>query len=545
MAIHPSPHPGRSSLVTLVAAGLLGCWPGGSALAAPQDGGREITPQIIGGDDVGDGEADAFDQVRIDDPDPDYRLCSGTRIGLGWVLTARHCISPGTVQNPRQLKLWRGNRTSGHVVAQQIVFHPNNQIDIAMVRLSSPFGGQDSVQDVLWYTSPGTLVGKTLRCYGYGRRTPTLTGDLRRAYLTVGGTWDRGYTLQRNARGQVIARGDSGGACFLEENGYRYITGVHVSVSNDLTQSYDVDASRIRGFVTNAAFRGPFPVGNLLKSGMATAKSADATEDALVMTSVYEWVSVRLRVSDGAHDWGDQIVLDGPQGRAVSDPAVVYRVGEPSRTLDVFVKGPDEAIWRRSRYSDAWDSGWSSLGGVCGSGPGAAAGTWAGRVDVFCVDPYGDVWQQTHEDGSGWSGWTGFLGSPPPGAWMGSPPSAVWRSNKLYVFVMGFDSAIWVKHWNGGSWEDWRNLGGVFLFGPTVASFTPSPDAPHLFLYGVGLDNRVWTKMWAEDWWSDWEQIDKGIGFVSRVAALKSGGALIELYGRSIADDSVYRLVRN
>lgn len=45
------------------------------------------------------------------------------------------------------------------------------------------------------------------------------------------------------------------------------------------------------------------------------------------------------------------------------------------------------------------------------------------------------------------------------------PAVSSWGGNRLDVFALGMDNALWHK-WFTGSWSDWESLGGQLTSGP-------------------------------------------------------------------------------
>ena len=69
--------------------------------------------------------------------------------------------------------------------------------------------------------------------------------------------------------------------------------------------------------------------------------------------------------------------------------------------------------------------------------------------------------------------WDGTAWRPSPLDWerlggvFTSPPAVVaWGNNRLDIFGLGIDGAMYYKAWDGAAWRpsplDWERLGGVF-----------------------------------------------------------------------------------
>jgi hypothetical protein len=80
----------------------------------------------------------------------------------------------------------------------------------------------------LYPGSDQDLVGQVVKCQGWGRTTiePQNNGGLHFANLLVTAVEQFGFRVVANAFGQLPFLGDSGGSCFLVQNGKTNITGI-------------------------------------------------------------------------------------------------------------------------------------------------------------------------------------------------------------------------------------------------------------------------------------------------------------------------------
>ena len=83
-----------------------------------------------------------------------------------------------------------------------------------------------------------------------------------------------------------------------------------------------------------------------------------------------------------------------------------------------------------------------------------------------------------------------------------SPPTAVdWSPNRLDVFVVGPDSALYHKWWNGSSWgpsvTEFEYMGGVCNSPPTAVAWSPN----RLDVFVVGPDSALYHKWWNGSSW--------------------------------------------
>lgn len=158
--------------------------------------------------------------------------CSGTLVSASWVLTARHCFNPEDSENPSGVRVQMGRDELNFPIernAIEIVLHLD--LDVALVRLDSDFAMPIFAYDKSIFAGDVSgLVGQTLSCFGYGRGTVnTPSGTLRTADLVVGSASGGTVNVRRNAQGQIMYLGDSGGSCVLNDpSGAQVIVGVTV-----------------------------------------------------------------------------------------------------------------------------------------------------------------------------------------------------------------------------------------------------------------------------------------------------------------------------
>jgi serine protease AprX len=153
------------------------------------------------------------------------------------------------------------------------------------------------------------------------------------------------------------------------------------------------------------------------------------------------------------------------------------------------------------RAKDAYDrihqaptwSAWQSLGGTCLRGPGTAS--WgADRLDVMVVGTDSALWHK-YWDGAAWKGWYS------QGGVCASPPAlASWGPDRLDAFVIGTDRAVWQKYWDPSGWHGFYSLGGVCFEGVGAASWGPN----RLDVFVIGSDSAVWQKYWDPSGWHGW-----------------------------------------
>lgn len=134
-----------------------------------------------------------------------------------------------------------------------------------------------------------------------------------------------------------------------------------------------------------------------------------------------------------------------------SSPTAIALANGP---VHVFARGMDNALWHRW-YDGGWQN-WESLGGPLGgqispdpeSGPSVAS--WGpGRLDVFVRGTDDAVWRKwSANGGASWSNWESL------GGVVTSSPASISRApNHIEVFVRGTDSKLYHVWWDGTAWR--------------------------------------------------------------------------------------------
>jgi len=241
-----------------------GGWPAGGAVmtlaghdsdivevaAAREDGAGRL---VVGGTWTIDGTARAM-LVRFDaqgHPDPTFGQSgvtmtnSHTDTEIGGIarspdgsimIVGNEAVHAGA--NHGRTLLWTAafnehtDASSGQVVQYgaatssilHVYHHPNATIDIALYELATPLATTVPFAGI-YPASDAT--GKSAMCFGYG----TFTGDNHGAILrlhtgmfTIDGHEGRDLVMVSNPA--LIREGDSGGACYVERDGVKYLAGV-------------------------------------------------------------------------------------------------------------------------------------------------------------------------------------------------------------------------------------------------------------------------------------------------------------------------------
>ena len=82
-----------------------------------------------------------------------------------------------------------------------------------------------------------------------------------------------------------------------------------------------------------------------------------------------------------------------------------------------------------------------------------------------------------------------------------SGPVVSWGSNRLDAFVLGTNSRLYHKWWNGSAWgpstTGYEDLGGTILSSPEVVSWGPN----RLDIFVLGTNSRLYHKWWNGSAW--------------------------------------------
>lgn len=171
-------------------------------------------------------------------------------------------------------------------------------------------------------------------------------------------------------------------------------------------------------------------------------------------------------------------------------PAVA---SQAPRSLDLFVRGTDNALWHRPMRSGSWGT-WTKLGGTLTSAP-TAVSRKAGWLDVYARGADGSLQQLTYRSNR-WGSWRS-LG----GRLTSAPAATVDSRGRVHVFGRGPAGQLQQTLFSGGSWSAWRDLGGRLTSSPSAVWL---PRAGAVRVSARGTDNTVHFRLGTSQRWQPW-----------------------------------------
>jgi hypothetical protein len=198
--------------------------------------------------------------------------------------------------------------------------------------------------------------------------------------------------------------------------------------------------------------------------------------------------------------------LPGSYGKATSAPAVV---AHSDGSLDVVVRGYDQALWHQHYDGTTWKNWNNTAGGLLLSSP-AITSRALGELDVFAVGTDNHVYH-THWLSPTWTTWAlvedgGIfeeidVSVPLPEAY--SPAVAARGGNHLDLFRLGPDHTLrWSHSSDGTTWDPWQNLGGMLASNPGAISLGDG----RMQVYALGMDGALWYRTYNSGWGA-WEYL--------------------------------------
>jgi ABC-type taurine transport system substrate-binding protein len=181
----------------------------------------------------------------------------------------------------------------------------------------------------------------------------------------------------------------------------------------------------------------------------------------------------------------------------VDDNAMVmFTNGQKLERMDPALEGP------RSSFLTAGS-------GLLTPSSGPVVSWGANRLDAFVLGSDSALYHKWW-DGSAWGPSVSdyeYMG----GICSAGPEVVSWGPNRLDAFVLGTDLALYHKYWNGSAWgpsvTDYEYMGGICVSPPKVASWA----SDRLDVFVLGTDHALYHKYWNGSAWgpsvTDYERL--------------------------------------
>ncbi|AFY54464.1 subtilisin-like serine protease [Rivularia sp. PCC 7116] len=164
--------------------------------------------------------------------------------------------------------------------------------------------------------------------------------------------------------------------------------------------------------------------------------------------------------------------------------------------LDAFIVGGDSAIYRKSWHEDKNPGEWEKLDGFSLGSPGVLSRNQ--NIELFIISQERTI-QRKCWDGKSWGEWEDLGGLCKHGV-----AATSWGNDRLDIFSVAADNAVWHKFWDGSSWSEWLSLGGISLGAPAAVS----TDDNSIDVLIRGCDGAIYRKTWnGTSWSSNWESL--------------------------------------
>ena len=261
-----------------------------------------------------------------------------------------------------------------------------------------------------------------------------------------------------------------------------------------------------------------------------------------------EQIAAWLNSSNQVNFWIGE--LPGSVGNTSSAPAAVVS-GHTGNTIDLLVRGSDQALWHCEydivTESCSWENGGG--GGMLLAAP-AVVSPAVGEFDVYAILSDNLVYKRSWngswpsawvpvDDPSYWEPLDSVVPIPELAA-----PAVTLRGGKVDLFRLGPDNTLRWRHYNGTQWESWQNLGGMLASGPAAVPL--SLDSTQVFARGA--DEALWTRTYSGSWGA-WKRVEldgmpEGVTIASSPSAVSPSVGQIDVYVRG-SDNHLWKVHYN
>lgn len=115
------------------------------------------------------------------------------------------------------------------------------------------------------------------------------------------------------------------------------------------------------------------------------------------------------------------------------------------------------------------------------------------------------------------------------------PAAVSSEPDRMDVFVVGTDKALWTRVWNGSSWSPWASLGGSLTSAPTAVTL----GSGRVHVFARGSDGAVWCRALTGTTWANWFSIGGTPAAGSSPAVVAYNGAQLDVFIRG-TDDHIW-----
>jgi hypothetical protein len=175
--------------------------------------------------------------------------------------------------------------------------------------------------------------------------------------------------------------------------------------------------------------------------------------------------------------------------------------------LHVFGLGTDYAVYRKSfdatnpSPAAQWTPNWERIGGNFMCTP-VVVSTGPSRIDLFGLDIDQSMVHSTW-NGTSWSAWD-ELG----GCFSGTPIVLPTIDGKFDIFARAIDYKLYHLAYDPAVQTDWKILGGGLLGEPVAASAPAAVRVQQrIFVFVVGDDGAMWTTFFDGKLWKPWASL--------------------------------------